>query len=488
LKSDKQKVQPLAKAASYISGFDEILGGGLPEGRTTLIEGGPGTGKSVFGLEFVYRGALAGEPGIFVAFEESADAVRRNALTLGWDIGALEKTGKLIIIEARVDPGAVVSGDFNLKALLAIVEGQYKAIGGKRIVFDAVDMLLRFFGDPSRERNEIYALHQWLIDRQVTTILTVKASGGNSIFDKYEFMEFMADCVIRLLQRPGEWVSTRELQVIKYRGSDFGRNAYPFVIQPGGISVIPISQFGLQHKPLGSYASSGNRRLDRILGGGYRRGSSILIAGSSGTGKTTIANTFVKAACDRGEKVLSLGFEESEEAMVATLLSPGIDLRPAIKSGLLKVATAMPEAFGTEKHLVRAFEMIDEFKPDHVVVDAISSFDRMGSDRAAFEFAVRLINWCKDRGITVIMVNQSAGGAEDRVAISGLGISSLIDAILWLRFVEARSRLKRVLLVIKSRGTKHSSQYHDFRITDHGIDFARESLDGGPVAPERAKK
>jgi circadian clock protein KaiC len=228
--------------------------------------------------------------------------------------------------------------------------------------------------------------------------------------------------------------------------------------------------------------------MDSVLGGGYRSGSSILIAGSSGTGKTTIANTFVKAACDRGEKVLFLGFEESEEAMVATMLSPGIDLRPAIKKGLLKVMTAMPEAFGTEKHLVRCFNMIDEFKPDHVVVDAISSFERMGSDRAAFEFAMRLSNRCKDKSITLLMTNQSAGGDDDRVAISGIGISSIIDALLWLRFVEAENKIKRKLLVIKSRGSKHSNQYHDFRITDQGIEVPDETAGDGSKSSGEVRK
>jgi len=464
-------VRELAKAASYISGFDEILYGGLPQGRTTLIEGSPGTGKSVVGLEFLYRGALAGESGIFVTFEERADSVRRNAGTLGWDLEDLEKADKLAIIEARMDPETVVSGDFNLKALLAIIEGQSNAIGAKRIVFDALDVLMRLFDNPYRERSEMYYLNEWLLDHKMTAILTVKASGGNTIFDRYEFLEFMADCVIRLIQRPGEWVSTRELEVIKYRGSDFGRNAYPFVIQPGGISVIPISEFGLEHQVLGPYDSSGNEQMDSVLGGGYRRSSAILIAGSSGTGKTTMAITFVKAACDRGQKVLFLGFEESEAAMVATMLSPGINLRPVIKKGLLKVMTAMPEAFGTEKHLIRTFKMIEEFKPDHVVVDAISSFERMGSDRAAFEFAMRLTNRCKDNGITLIMTNQSSGGNDDRIAISGIGISSIIDALLWLRFIDEGNTLKRKLLVIKSRGSKHSSQYHDFRITDHGIEI-----------------
>ncbi len=484
----KGKIKELAKAASHISGFDELLYGGLPEGRTTLIEGSPGTGKSIIGLEFLYRGAIAGQPGIFIAFEERASAVRRNAGTLGWDLETLEKTGKLAIIEVRLDPQIVVSGGFNLKALVAIIEGQAKDIGAKRIVFDAMDVLLRVFNDPARERTEMYFLHEWLLDHEMTTILTVKSFEGNSIFDRYEFLEFMADCVIKVIQHPGEWVSTRELQVIKYRGSDFGRNAYPFVIQPGGISVIPISEFGLQHQKPGPHISSGNTQMDKILGGGYRKGSSILIAGSSGTGKTTLANTFAMAACARGEKVLFIGFEESEEAMVETMMSPGIHLRPTIKKGLLKIVTAMPEAFGTEKHLIRTFSAINDFKPDHVIVDAISSFERMGSDRAAFEFAMRLVNWCKDRGITLIMAKQSSGGNNDREAISGIGISSIIDSLVWLRFVEERNRLKRVLIAIKSRGSNHSSQYHDFLITDHGIEISLIAPDNGPKITGKAKK
>jgi circadian clock protein KaiC len=488
LKGKNGKIEELTKVASHISGFDEILYGGLPEGRTTLIEGGPGTGKSVLGLEFLYRGAMTGQAGIFVAFEERANAVRRNALTLGWNLAALEKAGKLAIIEARVDPQTIVSGDFNLKALLAIISGQSQVIGARSIVFDALDVLLRLYENPTRERSEMYTLYEWLLDQGMTAIVTVKASDGNRVFGNYEFLEFMTDCVIRLIQRPGDWVSTRELQIIKYRGSDFGRNAYPFVIQPGGISVIPISEFGLQHQALGPHISSGNTRLDRVLGGGYRRSSSVLLAGASGTGKTTMAVTFCKAACDRGEKVLYLGYEESEAAMVESMLSPGIDVRPAIKAGLMKIVTAMPEAFGTEKHLIRAFTLIEEFKPDHVIVDAISAFERMGSDRAAFEFAMRLVNRCKDKGITTLLVNQSMGGTGDRMAISGLGISSTIDALLWLHFMETGNQLKRVLLVIKSRGSKHSTQYHDFLITDHGFNIRKVPANNSFAAPRKAKK
>ncbi len=474
-------IQELEKAATHISGLDEILCGGLPEGRTTLIEGGPGTGKSILGLEFLYRGVLAGQAGVFISCEERAKAVRRNALTLGWDIEALEEDGRMSIIEAHLDPESVVSGDFNIKGLLAILEGQAGSLKAKRIVFDAIDVLLRLYSDPGRERAEMYALHEWLLSHEMTAILTVKAPQGNGAERRYEFLEYMADCVIKLIQRPGDWVSTRELQVLKYRGSDFGRNAYPFVIRPGGVNVIPISEFSLQHAPLGPHLSTGNTDLDRLFGGGYRKASSILIAGSAGTGKTTFASTFVKAACQRGEKVLLIGFEESQESMIENMLGPGIDLRPAIESEKLKFVTAMPEAFATEKHLILTFDAVDGFRPEHVVVDAISAFQRMGSSRAAFEFAMRLVNRCKDRGITTLLVNQSSGGVEDRQVISGLGISSIVDTILLLRFVEAGDTMRRQLLVIKSRGSRHSPNYRDFSITDRGIELARGAPSGQPA-------
>ncbi len=462
-------IRVLPKVPSLIRGLDEILLGGLPEGRTTLIVGGPGTGKSVLGLEFLYRSALNGNAGIFITFEERSEAVRRNAATMGWDLAGLEQSGKFALIEARLDPVTVISGDFDLSGLLAIIDGQAKALGAKNIVFDAIDVLLRFYDNPLRERRELYALYEWLLDRELTGILTVKSTENADADARYEYLEFMADCVIRLIQKPGEWVSTRVIQVIKFRGSDFGRNSYPFVIDAGGIIVVPISEFGLQQVPTSGPVSSGNARLDTLLGGGYRKRSSVLITGASGTGKSTLANTFIVAACARGEKVLSIGFEESLEQTISTMLSPGIDLRPAIESGMLKMLTAMPEATSTEKHLVAAFRAIDDFQPENVVVDAVSAFERMGSRRAAFEFAMRLISRCRDRGITIILNNQSSAGDKTHLNISGLGISSLIDTIIWLQLVEKNEHLERRLLVIKSRGMHHSHQYHRFKISENGI-------------------
>lgn len=465
--NDRTPARQLRKVKTLITGLDEVLQGGFPRGRTVLISGGPGSGKTVLALEFLYRRALQGEPGIFVAFEERTAAIRENALTLGWDLSALEKAGKLALIEGHIDPDAVLSGELDVRGLLGVIEGIARTIGAEHIVLDAVDVLLRMFDNPGVERNQLYSLHEWLQSRGMTNIFTIKAV-EDGMRGRYEFMDFMADCVVRLEQRSLKFVSTRELQVIKYRGSGFGRNAYPFVIAQGGVQLIPISMFGLQHQPLGPHMPSGSSELDEILGGGYRRGSSILIGGVSGTGKTTLAATFAASACGRGDKLLYLGFEESTEAMVTSMLSPGIDLRPAMQAGRLRMMTSMPEAMGTEQHVIWAITEIDSFHPDHVIVDALSAFKRMGSERAAFEFAMRLINYSKDRGITVLLTNQSRFD-EGPGEISGMGISSIIDTAIYLGYAESNQALSRYLLVIKSRGSKHSTQYHLFDITDEGI-------------------
>jgi circadian clock protein KaiC len=281
----------------------------------------------------------------------------------------------------------------------------------------------------------------------------------------------MADCAIHFDQRVVEQVPTRRIRVIKYRGSSYVSNECPFVITEKGIHLIPTSQVDLQHKALGSKVSSGHPLLDAVLDGGYRRASSILISGTSGTGKTTLANTFAAEACKRGEKVLFIGFEESQEAMVSNMLSPGIDLSPALQDGKLRIMTALPEARGAEEHLFNALQTIEAFQPDHVIVDAISSCKRMGTQQAAYEYVMRLANACKEKGITIILTNQTEGFQEEH-EISGVGISSIIDAVILLRYIEVGGEMNRMLLVMKARGQKHSNQYREFLITDHGIDIA----------------
>lgn len=476
--------RPIPKVPTQILGLDEVLEGGLPRGRTTLVSGGPGSGKTVLGLEFLWSGAMTGEPGVFVTLEERADAVRKNALSMGWDVAALEKAGKVAILEARLYGEEVISGDFDIHGLLAIVGGHIKRLRARRVVMDALDVLLRVFSDPRRERNELYRLHEWLIDRRLTNVLTVKTQREGEPVSHYEFLDYMADCVIRLDHRVVGQVATRRLRVIKYRGSGFGTNEYPYVIGDHGIVLFPLTKAELAHQPLGPKVSSGLAGLDAMLKGGYRRASCILVTGTSGAGKTTLASTFVQAACRRGEKVLFLSFEESREAMVAGMLSAGIDLRPALRSRRLLVQTALPEAVGSDDHLIRALQAIETFQPNHVTLDAVSACVRMGSERAAFDYLMRLVSAIKERGITCILTNQISGLVGSDEELSGIGFSSVVDAVIQLRFVETDQEIGRQILVIKSRGSAHSNRRQPFFITDQGIQFS----DNSPPPSVRARR
>src|SRR6266850_460479 len=460
----------LPKVATQIEGLDEILHGGIPVGGTTLVWGAAGCGKSILGLEFLYRGALADDPGILVVFEERAQAVRQHALTLGWDLAPLEQAGKLFVLDGVIDPAVILAGDFDLQALLAIIAGRSQATGAKRIVIDAVDVLMRLYRDPWREQSEIYTLHRWLADREMTTILTMKVLHYQTPLPGYEFLDFMADCVIKLDQRSNNQVSTRRLQVIKYRGSSFGRNEYPYIIADDGIHLLPVSSVVLTQQAPGDVVSSGSAQLDAMLEGGYKRGTSVLVPGAPGTGKTTIASTFAQAACARGEKTLFLAFEESAQAIIANMLSPGIDLRPALQAGTLRFLTAMPEAMGAEDHLFAALREIAVFQPRLVVADALSALMRMGTEQAAFEYAMRLVVACKERGITCLFTNQLFGAAAED-SFAGVGISSLVDTVILLRFAESGGMLHRTLLIRKVRGAAHSTECHEFRITDRGLEL-----------------
>lgn len=461
----------IPKVSTQISGLDQVLEGGLPRGRTTLASGGPGSGKTVLGLEFLCAGAMAGEPGVFVTFEERAKAIRQNALSMGWDLAQLEKVGKVVIVEARLFGEEVVSGDFDIQGLLAIVGGHAKRIRAKRIVMDGLDVLLRVFNDPRRERNEMYRLHEWLIDRGLTNVLTAKAHREGETVSQFEFLDFMADCVLRLDHRVVGQVATRRLRVVKYRGSGFGTNEYPYVIGANGITLFPLTNAELNHKPMGPKVSTGLHGLDTMLEGGYRRGSCVLLTGSSGTGKTTLASTFVQSACRRADKVLYLNFEESSEAMVTAMLSAGVDLRPSLRARRLVVQTGLPEAMGSDDHLIRALTAIDTFKPDHVIIDALSACVRMGSEQAAFDYLMRLVSILKERGTTCLMINQISGQKTSDEELSGIGFSSVVDAVVQLRFVESDLEITRQMLVVKSRGSGHSNRRHSFAITDRGVEF-----------------
>ena len=467
-KTPKIKSRQIPKACTGISGLDEVLHGGFPDKRTTLIKGSAGTGKTVMGLEFLYRSAVNGEPVILVSFEETAEAIRQNAMALGWDISTLEKSGKFFLWEAKIDRGTVISGDFTIDSLLAVIKGKAEQIGSRRIMIDAIDVLMRIFEDPVKERNELYRLHDWLIEQQFTTILTVKANNESGTTYRHELLDYMTDCVLLLDMRVVNQVTTRRLRVIKYRGSPFASNEYPYIITKQGNIIMPITAMELTHCPLGEKITTGNKDSDKLLDGGFQKGSSILIAGPTGSGKTTLAATFTKKACSQGSKILYISFEESKEAIVSAMLSPGIDLQAAIEKENLEFHTIMPEALVSEEHLYRILQKIEIFQPEHIIVDAISACHRMGTKESAFDFIVRLIEICKQRNITSILLNQSASNKQ-QIEISGIGISSIIDTLIKLRFIENEQEINRDLVIIKSRSTYHSNRHHFYSITDKGI-------------------
>lgn len=469
-RSSTKKAPGIPKTATQIEGLDEILHGGLPEGRTTLVSGGPGTGKTLLGLEFLYHGALSGDPGIFISFEESAERIRQNTQSFGWNLKSLEKAEKLFLMNGEVQPDAIVSGDFNLRGLLAIIEGKAGAMGAHRIVIDALDVLLRAFNDPNREQQHVLALHKWLTKQGLTAMLTSKNLKAEDISYASDYLDFMADCVIYLDQRITEQVSTKRVQVIKYRGSGYGSNEYPFLITDRGMFFDPISEMHLHYESSSRRISSGNPSLDEILGGGYRSGTCILISGATGTGKTSIASTFAHCACENGQKVLYVNFEESSDGMLAGMLSIGIDLRPAIRNESLRIMPVMPESKGIEQHLHEVITMIRNFQPEHFVVDAISACKRIAGEKASFDFIMRLIHFCKKSGITMILINQARNSSEPH-EISGIGVSSIIDTIITLNYRDTGNETGRILQVMKSRGSKHSNKYHNYLLTDDGIKF-----------------
>jgi circadian clock protein KaiC len=484
------RATPLAKLGTGVEGLDDVLDGGFPKGRTTMIRGGPGSGKTLFALQFLVQSALQGTAGIFVTFEESADAIRMNAATLGWDLPQLEKMGLLFIHHARLDPAAVVSGPFSLSGLMAIIDGKARVLGARQLVIDAIDIVMRRFDDVSRARDEINSLHEWLDVNGFTTLLSVKLNDDPDLAARFSFLDYMADCVVRLDHRVTDQISTRRLRVQKYRGSSFGTNEYPYVIGGSGISLVPIASAQLDHRPLGLPQSSGIRELDAALDGGYRRNACVLIAGASGTGKTTLATTFATAACARGERVLFISYEESPEALQTAVLSAGVALKPALEAGSLKLVCRLPESMGSDEHLFHNLATIRTFAPDHVVVDAISACHRMGSGKAAFDYCMRLVNACKERGITCLFINQvqSAIPGED---LSGLGFSSLVDTVIQLQFELVNDDLLRSLVIMKARGCRHSHRLHDLRITDDGILLSprRSPVDAmGPRKPEPRSK
>jgi len=457
----------LEKVPTGIRGLDQVTHGGLPKGRTALICGGPGTGKTLLGFEFLLRGILQfDEPGVCVAFEETAEEMITNMASLGYDLAALIRDKKLAIDYVQVERKQIEeTGEYDLEALFIRLRHAIEQVKAKRLLLDTIELLFLGLNDKRLVRSELRRLFHWLKDIGVTAVITAEA-GVNSL-TRYGMEEYVADCVIILDHRVNEQVSTRRLRVMKYRGSAHGTNEYPFLMDDHGISVVPITSLGLSHSARTERISSGVPSLDAMLAGkGFFRGSSILVTGSAGTGKSSFAAAFADAACARGERALYFAFEESPSQILRNMSSIGIDLNRWLKRGSLKIHAARPTATGLEGHLAVMYQDITDFAPDVVVIDPITNLVSVGDLHSVKGMLTRLIDMLKDHGITALFTNLIIMGDMDDTVV---GISSLMDAWLVLRSIEHGVERVRSLNLLKSRGMAHDTAMHTYILSDRGI-------------------
>jgi len=460
----------LPKAPTGISGLDEVTGGGLPRARPTLVCGPAGCGKTLLAMEFLVRGIVEfGEPGVFVAFEESAEDLIANVASLGFDLAALEADGRLVIDHVNV-LGAEIeeTGDWDLDGLFLRLGAAIDEVGAKRVVIDTIETLFGAFENTAVLRSELRRLFGWLKERGVTAVITGERGEGQ--LTRYGIEEYVSDCVIVLDHRVTAQTSTRRLRILKYRGSLHGTNEYPFLIGETGISVLPITSLGLRNHVSKERMSTGVGRLDSMLGdGGYYKGSTVLVNGTAGTGKSTLAAQFCDATCRRGERALYFAFEESEAEIVRNMASVGIDLQQAIDAGLLRFECFRPNVLGLEGHLFAMQRTVSEFDPSVVVMDPVSDLLRIGSGADVSAMLTRQVDFLKARGVTTLFTSLNSdhnpGQADQQIA-------SLVDTWLLVKTMEVNGELNRLLYVLKSRGTAHSNQIREFVLTDHGIELA----------------
>jgi circadian clock protein KaiC len=467
-KRKKQPVKLLPKSPTGIPGMDEITGGGLPKGRPTLIAGSAGCGKTLFAMEFLVNGAIQyNEPGIFVAFEENAEELAQNIASLGFDLKELIKQKKLIVDYVRIERSEIEeTGEYDLEGLFIRLGHAIDTIGAKRVALDTVEVLFAALPNQGILRAELHRLFRWLKDKGMSAIVT--AERGDGTMTRFGLEEYIADCVILLDHRVIEQVSTRRLRIVKYRGSLHGTNEYPFLIGKNGISVLPITSLGLEHKVPSGRVSTGVKELDEMLGGeGFHRGSSILISGTAGTGKSSVAAAFVDAACRRGARCLYFAFEESTNQILRNMRSIGIDLAPHVKKGLLQFHVARPTLYGLEMHLVTMYDLIKEYQPEIVVLDPITDFFAIGSKAEVKAAITRIIDFLKANQITALFTSYTS--EEDTPDQTIVGVSSLIDTWISLRNLESNGKRHRGLFILKSRGMAHSNQIRSFELTDDGI-------------------
>jgi len=473
----------LAKARTGISGLDEVTFGGLPAGRPTLICGGPGCGKTLLATTFLVNGTVMfNEPGVFVSFEETSDDLIKNVASLGYDLGALVAQKKIAIDFVRVERSEIEeTGEYDLEGLFVRLDYAIKSVGAKRVVLDTLEMLFAGLGDTQILRAEIRRLFAWLKQRDVTAIIT--AEQGEGALTRYGIEEYVSDCVFLLDNRVSDQITTRRLRVVKYRGSAHGTNEYPFLIDAQGVSVLPVTSAGLAHAASDEVISTGIPGLNQMLGaGGFYKGTSILVSGTAGTGKTSLAANFIEAVCARGERCLYFAFEESPAQIVRNMRSIGLDLQPRVDAGLLRFEAARPSLFGLEMHLARMYREIEEFAPAAAVLDPISAL--RGETGDVHSMLLRVIDLLKSRGITAFLTNLLSVEGMDK---SDAGMSSLMDTWLSLVQLETNGERNRGIYVLKSRGMNHSNQIREYQLTSQGVKLVDAYLGGSGVLTGSAR-
>ena len=483
-KNSKKKVvqsqNQILKCPTGIKGFDQITEGGLPQGRVTLLCGSAGSGKTLWGIDFLINGATDfNEPGVFVSFEETVDEIYQDVVSLNFDLRGLVAQKKIHLEHIVLERRDIQEADFNLEGLLVRLLHAIDSVGAKRVVLDSIESLFAGITDAGVLRVEIKRLFRWLKEKRVTAIVT--GEPGPEHYTRHGLEEFVSDCLIFLDNRVSEQISIRRVRVIKYRGSNHGTNEYPFVIDKTGLSVIPITSTGLDQPGTGKRVSTGIPTLDEMFqGGGYTRGSTILVSGTAGTGKTSLATAFAVEQCKRGERCLFLSYEESSGQLVQNMSSIGFDLKPLMKKGLLRIVATRPSFFGLEMHLLDLYKTIEEFKPQSVVIDPLTSLLGEGNPREIQSMVTRMIDLLKSNGVTGFFTSLVSSTAQNYTS-GEVGVSSLIDTWIVVRELEEDAGKRRIrgLYVVKSRGMGHSSDVHRLTLSDEGITLA-SIVEGGP--------
>jgi circadian clock protein KaiC len=467
---DHPPVAKLPKTPTGIEGFDEITDGGLPTGRPSLVCGGAGCGKTLFALSFLVHGATRfDEPGVFMSFEESTDELAQNVASLGFDLPGLIQKKKIALDHVRIERNEIEeTGDYDLEGLFIRLGYAIDSIGARRVVLDTIESLFSGLANEGILRAELRRLFRWLKDKGVTAVITGERGAGSLTRQGLE--EYVSDAVILLDHRVTEEISTRRLRIVKYRGSSHGTNEYPFLIDEDGIAVLPVTALGLHHAVSAERISTGISRLDTMLEGkGYFRGTTVLVSGTAGSGKSSVAAHFVEAACRRGERAQMFLFEESPAQMMRNMKSIGIDLQPWADRGLLEFHASRPSAHGLETHLSRMHRAIDRFRPSVVVVDPVSSLLSVATEADVHGTLTRLIDYLKGAGITALLTSLSSGKTEDER--TDAAISSIVDTWLLLVTLESSGERNRGIYVLKARGIGHSNQIREFLLTDHGVEL-----------------